>query len=473
MQHVQRAGRVTVIGLWMALMIGCSPFGLVDNADASTDMLDPEVIKNQQGVLALYNSSVLGLANVMAGSKKTPTGVDEIGTPSFVRLVGHVSDEMDYRTTSAPVVSTETYPQLDISTRNFDPDPNATTKNFFNRLSNLRILAAETQAGFRVYGALLSDTILAHAMAIEASALIMTAELYCSGVPLSTLEYNGDIRMTRGYSTDEVYTFALAKLDTASTLSQESARISSFINVLRIRVLLGMGRIQEAADRAGDVETSFLYQISYPKVATINPNGLVGSYYGKFTVANTPSSTQQDGVERISDRKGSNGLPYVSSNDPRVNLPALSDPWAPLVMASGLEARLAEAEAALKRDDPSWLTILNQLRTSCTSHDACPTPAPAGSGGVSGLGLLEDTGTAEAQLALLFEERAYWLFLRGFRQGDLRRRIRVYGGSAQELYPIGFPEVGNVAYGYMVAMPIPLAEQRYNPNYNGCLNNDA
>ncbi len=471
MRHTQRARRVVVIGLWMVLMIGCSPFGIVDNADVTTDLLDPEVIKNQQGVVALYNSSVLALANVMAGSETDAAGADRDEKQSFVRLVGHVSDEMDYRTTTLAVGGL--YPQLDISTRNFNPDPSGSSYNFFNRLSNLRILARETQDGFRVYGALLSDTILAHAMAIEASALIMTAELYCSGVPLSTLEYNGDIRMTRGYSTDEVYTFALAKLDTASTLSRGNARISNFIDVLRIRVLLGMGRIQEAADNASSVETSFLYQVAYAKVASINPNGIVASYYGKFTVANAPTSSQKDGVERISDRKGSNGLPYASSNDPRVNLPVQGDPWAPFVIASGVEARLAEAEAALKRDDPSWLTILNQLRTSCTAQDACSTPAPAGAGGVSGLGLLEDPGVAEARLSLLFDERAYWLFLRGFRQGDLRRRIRVYGGRVEDLYPIGFPEVGNVAYGYMVALPVPLAEQRYNPHYKGCLNNDA
>ncbi len=470
MRNTQRAGHAAVIGVCIALMIGCSPFGIVDNSGATTDVLDPEVIKNQQGVLALYNGSVLELANVMAGSETNSAGVDEDNKQSFVRLVGHVSDELDYR---ASTLATASYPQLDVSIRNFNPDPVSSTNNFFNRLNNLRILAEETQAGFRVYGALLSDTILAHAMAIEASALIMTAELYCSGVPLSALEYNGDIRMTRGYSTDEVYTFALAKLDTASTLSHESARISSFVDILRIRVLLGMGRIQEASERASHVETSVFYRISYSKVATVNSNGLISDYYGKFTVANTPIIGTHDGVERISDRKGSNGLPYASSNDPRVSLPVLKDPWAPLVMASGVEARLAEAEAALKRDDPSWLTILNQLRTSCTSQGVCPTPALAGTGGVAGLGLLEDPGTSAARLTMLFDERAYWLFLRGFRQGDLRRRIRVYGGSVDELYPIGFPEVGNIAYGYMVALPVPLDEQRYNPNYKGCLNNDA
>jgi len=54
----------------------------------------------------------------------------------------------------------------------------------------------------------------------------------------------------------------------------------------------------------------------------------------------------------------------------------------------------------------------------------------AGSGGVAELAALTDPGTAEARVDLLFRERAFWFFLTGHRQGDLRRLIRQYGRFA-------------------------------------------
>lgn len=448
------------------LLVGCSPFGLVDGTDTPTEVLDPKAVKSQAGVLALYHSSVLALGQVVAGGQKSATGLDDGGVRSFVRMVGHVGDELDYRTAASGF--TAQYSLLDISTRNFDPDPSGAYA-FFDRLSELRLLAAATQSGFRSYGSQLSDTILAHAMAIEASSLVMLAELYCSGVPLSTLNDNGDLTLTRGYSTQELYTFALEKLDSAALRSSASPRISGLIALMRVRILLGQGHVQQAAASAGNVETAFQYPISYSKVIL----NTVGDYYGKVTVASTPKSQNVDFGERIGNLKGGNGLPYTTSNDPRIQLPALQDAWAPFILTSGIEARLAEAEAALERGDAQWLVILNALRTNCVPNDPCATPAPAGTGGIAGLELLSDPGTASAQINLLFSERAYWLFLRGFRQGDLRRRMRTYGARVDEVYPIGFPDVGNVAYGDQVSIPVPLQEQRYNPNYRGCLNNDA
>ncbi len=467
-----RQKHFVTISLCLVVMAGCSPFGLVDNSTFTANTLDPEVINTQRGVLALYNSSVKALAGVMAGSTKTPEGIDRGGIPSFVRWVGHVSDELDYRTSARAGFGYSAYTWLNLSTRNFDPTIISPTHDFFDRLSELRNFAAQTQTGLRLYGTLLSDTLLAHAMAIEATALIMTAELYCSGVPLSRLDFNGDIVLTRGYSTEEMFTFALAKLDSAGPYAIGNTRIVGLIDVLRIRALLGLGKIQEAAAIAQRVETSFQYRLTYSKVKP-NTTSDTTFYDGKFTVASVMYGGNVDPAERISDYKGTNGLPYISSNDPRVTLPELSDSWAPFVMASGIEARLAEAEAALQRSDPSWLSILNALRTNCTTTDACPSPAPAGAGGVPGLGLLQDPGDPASKLSMLFEERAYWLFLRGFRQGDLRRRIRTYGGTVEELYPIGFPEVGTTAYGSMISLPVPFREQQLNSRYKGCLHNDA
>jgi hypothetical protein len=148
--------------------------------------------------------------------------------------------------------------------------------------------------------------------------------------------------------------------------------------------------------------------------------------------------------------------------------------YAPFVVANGIEARLIEAEAALRANpsSPQWLTILNTLRTS-------------GADGMSGLATLSDPGATltgatatAARVELLFQERAYWLFLTGHRQGDLRRLLRQYSQyapfrSEQLVYPTGvYTAPGTGRYGSDVNIPIPITEYA-NPDYHGCLDRNA
>jgi hypothetical protein len=67
----------------------------------------------------------------------------------------------------------------------------------------------------------------------------------------------------------------------------------------------------------------------------------------------------------------------------------------------------------------------------------------------------------------MFRERAFWLFLTGHRQGDLRRLIRQYGRNAVQVYPTGaYP--GGATYGNDVTAPIPAAERLSNTLFTGC-----
>jgi len=73
---------------------------------------------------------------------------------------------------------------------------------------------------------------------------------------------------------------------------------------------------------------------------------------------------------------------------------------------------------------------------------------------------------------LLFRERAFWLFLTGHRQGDLRRLIRQYGRSQSDVYPIGLYLNTAFSFGSDVTMPIPGSEFA-NPLYTGCISRGA
>jgi hypothetical protein len=92
---------------------------------------------------------------------------------------------------------------------------------------------------------------------------------------------------------------------------------------------------------------------------------------------------------------------------------------------------------------------------------------------VAGLAPLPDPGTPDTRVDLVFRERAYWLFLTGHRQGDLRRLVRWYGRDPRTVYPAGSYPGGNGRYGNDVDAPIPIAEQNYNPLFHGCLRRGA
>ena len=134
-----------------------------------------------------------------------------------------------------------------------------------------------------------------------------------------------------------------------------------------------------------------------------------------------------------------------------VKYPDLS---APITLASGIEARLIEAEAALHAGDAQWLTTLNTLRQTAIS--------PA-------LPDLTDPGTADARLDLLYHERAYWLYLTGRRLGDLRRLIKVYGRGAETVFPTGPYPLGGT-YGTATSIPFIFAANSTGNPYltSGC-----
>jgi hypothetical protein len=134
-------------------------------------------------------------------------------------------------------------------------------------------------------------------------------------------------------------------------------------------------------------------------------------------------------------------------------------------------------------DATTWLTTLNALRTD-GSFTTAPSSDPdsvgvidttwnAGTGGVGGLSPLRDPGSDSARVTMLFSERAYWLYLTGHRQGDLRRLIRQYHRDQSAVYPTGdYFGLGAGTYGTDVTAPIPTSENP-NPLFHGCRDRDA
>lgn len=403
--------------------------------------------------------------------------------------------------------------------------------------------------------------------ALQGYTELMLADQFCSGVPLSTLDFDGDFTYHAGSATSAVYNDAIAKFDTALTLSGDSARIAHLARVGLGRAYLALGRFSDAAQAVAPVPNDFQYSVT------------IGWQTPGFTNALNQVATLSNG-------EGTNGLLFRTSNDPRTlaiasvrndytraqlyfpqkYATALTTNYAPAVIADGVEARLIEAEAALHAGDTqTWLTKLNALRTSASPGNVPTTtivdtlgvthcggtfaicggdanaspfagtdtsagkplgtpfpgtgftlaaadttrPAPgdvasycydnswyapcyggtmmvvltytktawpAGIGGLDGLAPVSDPGASAgdtARVNLLFRERAYWLYLTGHRQGDLRRLIRQYGRAQEHVYPTGnYLAPGAGTYGSAVTVPIPSSEAP-NPYFHGCLDRNA
>jgi hypothetical protein len=134
-------------------------------------------------------------------------------------------------------------------------------------------------------------------------------------------------------------------------------------------------------------------------------------------------------------------------------------------MATGVDARLVEAEAKLNANDiTGMMTILNALRTA---------PQKLGPLQVPAMTALTAPATQGAAVDLFFREKAFWQFGRGNRLGDLRRLIRQYGRTQDTVFPVGkFHKPGGASYGTDVNLPVTDNELQ-NPNFKGCLDRNA
>ena len=124
-----------------------------------------------------------------------------------------------------------------------------------------------------------------------------------------------------------------------------------------------------------------------------------------------------------------------------------------------------EAEARLAANDiAGMMTILNSLRTG--------TPRPSIAAlSITALPVLATPATKDAAITLLFREKAFWTFGRGQRLPDLRRLVRQYARTDDQVFPTGTYFKGGT-YGTDENFPVPSSEQ-VNPLFTACIDRKA
>lgn len=300
---------------------------------------------------------------------------------------------------------------------------------------------------------------------VEAYVENVVGEHYCNGLVFSDV-VNGAEKYGSPITTTAAYNLALAHADSGLALvtgtGTADVKIKNALAVVRGRILTNLNRQSDAALAVAGVPTNFKYQNLHAQTTSDNAIWSYNNIARRYSV---------------STGEGANGLNYATASDPRlpvcqggdatcvangVALKTRDDLGTPIyvqliwptrdasvTIAGGVEARMIEAEAAYKAANYAlFIQKLNQARTE---------------GGVAGLQAnLTDPGTNVTRENLLFRERAFWLFGRGSRLGDMRRLIRQYQRTTESVFPTGAWHKGGT-YGTDINFPVPQAEAN-NPN---------
>lgn len=428
-------------------MTACDTSALLEVDDP--DVALPEALRDTMNLGAVRGFG-LGDFGVAFGGASTTEGL--------VSITGLMSDELYHSGTFLP--------NREMDKRSMT-DTNTGVEEVFRALHRARRateLAAETWFGARG-----STSEVAELQNLNAYTYVFFAENWCSGVPISR-DPDGVFTYGPGLTMAQLLAEATARFNAAlATATAANATAQQHVaNIGKARVLLNEDQYTQAAALVVNVPTDFEYEMEYSENTTRQNNGLFG----------ITQTRREYGIAHLD---GINGLPFrMDPADPRV-------PWtrdessadgsvrqytprkydsrdAPIDLASGIEARLIEAEAALaKGTSAAYVSILNGLRATI------------------GLADLVDPGTADARVDQFFGERAFWLFGQATRLSDMRRLVRQYGRNQADVFPTGdyvregldgSPRPDAAPFGSDVNFPIPFDEVN-NPEWQQCLDRSA
>jgi starch-binding outer membrane protein, SusD/RagB family len=441
----------TTVGLAAAL-IACDNRTLRVTAP---DQVQPNALNNATALPTVTAAVYADFSYSYAGD-----GGDDEGIIQFGGLLG---DEWH---------SSDTFPTRNEVDQRQTNNSNANNDTQFRRLHRARNTAEFAVGQYQKFQP--NAALEAEAFIYAGYAILELGENYCSGIEFSQENADGTINYGLPLTTAQVWGLAHTKFDSAlavlakDTIGADVTQIpieKSFAAVGIGRMLVDSGAYAAAATAVAAVPDGFVFLENYSAAITRTNNGVF-------------EFTDNERRYSIPNEEGVNGLPY-HNGDPRLPIDSIDptthkqyvgfdrstayfqqdkypSPGSAIPLATDMEARLIEAEAAIAAGSPATALVkIQQAREDAAAEmniklDTVVTAVPVGM----------------TLVQFLFQERAYDLWLTGHRLGDLRRLIRQYGFAANSVFPTGpYPKGG--VYGNEVALPIPISELG-NPNYKAC-----
>lgn len=291
---------------------------------------------------------------------------------------------------------------------------------------------------------------------------LLMAELYCAVV----VDPAGP-----ALTSDETVQEALTFLEAAEARASEFGlpEIASAARVGQARAHLWLGNLTQAADLTNSVNSGFVRLVEYSSNSPEQNNELAQFTWGfiqqiRWSVGDGTTAERDNELYDYFDEWVAQGLvdpdpgPGFSSQNaviPVVLQQIYDSQGSDMVLASGWEARMIEAEVQLRTGDPEGAEdVVNDLLTDPTQAF---NPMLAVNPGLT-MGAFQPvdfTGDLSNDLPQLARARAAGLWLTGERQATSRRFLE---GDGVDLYPVRDGGMLDVC------LPIPQQEVDDNPN---------
>ena len=445
------------IGTAIALSLTMSAVACQSANDRLLQVTDPDIISPSD---VLTSDAATAVAYGAINTFRTITG----GGESTWMFGGLLADEWS---------TSSTFIQNDETDQRLIQESNASVTGQLRQLYRTRQRANESIAALNKVNPT-SRALIAEMYLARGFAELQLASDFCNGIPISNV-YSADPANTTPQTTAQVFAYAAASLDTAINFANGTDAQSVLINraarVVRGRTALALGDFANAASFVTAVPSTFAYQHTFSLATSTNTLWGQGLSQRRYSVGDSVEGNKRDIFV-------ANAIPFASARDPRlpVTIPTTgaingqdgltyartTTMWGQVTsvdVANGIDARMIEAEAALKAGNTTlWLSIHNALRAA---------PPKMGDIQSAALPALVDPGTPEGRTLLQFREKAFWTFGRGERLGDMRRLIKQYGRTEANTFPQGVHYKGG-SYGKDVNLPVSF-DERNNPNFKGCI----
>jgi hypothetical protein len=484
MRLTARRGAALAVLAAATLAGACSSDKLLEARDP--DIVNPSDVQNPEGADA---------ARVGAFSRfTTALTLGDAGGEGYFLMSGLLADE---------------YRNLNSFDQTRDIDARATTKigtvttnsaveQNYRNLARARTAADVAINMMRQFRPTLTSQI-AQMYLLRGYTELYMAEGYCSGLSFGSAA-GSEITYGEQLTTEQALRVAQATLDTALQLlgtatDTIATRVRPAAQIGRGRVLLGRNLYDSAAVAVSGVPTAYAgFSLTFAQASGDNGIWALVNNQRRYGVGDSVDYALQGGRVQVVGRT-LNAVPFITAADPRVQtqvttgaafvttFPTQNQLVFPtrestVPIATGVDARLIEAEAALARgNSAAYLPILNTLRS--TQAPAAPaTVANVAPGAPTAYvnvraQALTDPGTAAGRVTQFFREAAFWQFGRGYRLGNLRRMVRQYQRPQESVYPSGTNFYTGAPYGTDVVLPLPTAEQNGRAAFQGCFDFNA